>query len=178
MTLHLKSNSSAGKTVTYTYNGLTTTENDGLKIKTTINNASGQVISLNDNPGETITYDYFANGNLKKAYLNGGVLEIQQDAFGRRKTLIDPSAGTRNYEYNKFGELTKEEVVGKGETEFDLDNNGKLLQKRIKEKDIKLSSNSANEDSEMFYVKLFLLAIATGRRQIELLKNLEMIWGF
>ena len=38
-------------------------------------------------------------------------------AFGRRKTLIDPSAGTRNYEYNKFGELTKEEVVGKGETE-------------------------------------------------------------
>lgn len=130
---HLKSISSAGKTVTYTYNGLTTTENDGLKIKTTINNASGQVISLNDNPGETITYDYFANGNLKKAYLNGGVLEIQQDAFGRRKTLIDPSAGTRNYEYNKFGELTKEEVVGKGETEFDLDNNGKLLQKRIKE---------------------------------------------
>lgn len=130
---HLKSISSAGKTVTYTYNGLTTTENDGLKIKTTINNASGQVISLNDNPGETITYDYFANGNLKKAYLNGGVLEIQQDAFGRRKTLIDPSAGTRNYEYNKFGELTKEEVVGKGETEFDLDSNGKLLQKRIKE---------------------------------------------
>ena len=130
---HLKSISSAGKTVTYTYNGLTTTENDGLKIKTTINNASGQVISLNDNPGETITYDYFANGNLKKAYLNGGVLEIQQDAFGRRKTLIDPSAGTRNYEYNKFGELTKEEVVGKGETEFDLDNNGKLLQKTIKE---------------------------------------------
>lgn len=130
---HLKSISSAGKTVTYTYNGLTTIENDGLKIKTTINNASGQVISLTDNPGETITYDYFANGNLKKAYLNGGVLEIQQDAFGRRKTLIDPSAGTRNYEYNKFGELTKEEVVGKGETEFDLDNNGKLLQKRIKE---------------------------------------------
>jgi RHS repeat-associated protein len=130
---HLKSISSAGKTVTYTYNGLTTTENDGLKIKTTINNASGQVISLNDNPGETITYDYFANGNLRKAYLNGGVLEIQQDAFGRRKTLIDPSAGTRNYDYNKFGELIREEVVGKGETEFDLDDNGKLSQKRIKE---------------------------------------------
>lgn len=130
---HLKSISSAGKTVTYTYNGLTKTENDGLKIKTTINNASGQVISLNDNPGETITYDYFANGNLRKTYLNGGVLEIQQDAFGRRKTLIDPSAGTRNYDYNKFGELIREEVVGKGETEFDLDDNGKLSQKRIKE---------------------------------------------
>ena len=133
---NLKSISSIGKTVTYTYIGLTTKENDGLKIKTTTNNASGQVISLNDNPGETITYDYFANGNLRKAYLNGGILEIQQDAFGRRKTLIDPSAGTRNYEYNKFGELTKEEVVGKGETEFDLDSNGKLSQKRIKEQGV------------------------------------------
>ncbi len=48
------------------------------------------------------------------------------------------------------------------------------LQKMIKEKDIKLSSNSSNEDSEMFYIKLFLLAITTGRRQIELLKNLEI----
>lgn len=48
------------------------------------------------------------------------------------------------------------------------------LQKMIKNKDIKLSSNSSNEDSEMFYIKLFLLAIATGRRQIELLKNLEI----
>ena len=48
------------------------------------------------------------------------------------------------------------------------------LQKRIKDKDTKLLSNSANEESEMFYIKLFLLAISTGRRQIELLKNLEI----
>lgn len=48
------------------------------------------------------------------------------------------------------------------------------LRKMINEKDIKLSSNSSNEESEMFYLKLFLLAIATGRRQIELLKNLEI----
>ena len=141
---HLKSLSSPGKTLTYTYNNLTSTEDDGLKIKTSIKNASGQIVSLNDNPGETITYDYFANGNLKKAYLNGGVLEIQQDAFGRRKTLIDPSAGTRNYTYNKFGELIKEEVIGKGETEYDLDNNGNLLQKRTKELGVLKSISTYN----------------------------------
>ncbi len=48
------------------------------------------------------------------------------------------------------------------------------LQKRIKDKDTIMTSNSANEDSEMFYIKLFLLAISTGRRQIELLQSLEI----
>lgn len=130
---HLKTSSSEGKITAYSYNGLTTVENDSLKNKTTIKNAIGQTVSLEDNPGEIITYEYFANGNLKKAITSGSTIEIQQDAFGRKKTLIDPSAGTRNYEYNKFGELTKEEIVDKGFTEFDLDANGKLLEKKITE---------------------------------------------
>ncbi|MCO6175241.1 hypothetical protein NHF50_09290, partial [Flavobacterium sp. NRK F10] len=130
---HLKTASSAGKVTTHNYNGLTTVENDGLKTKTTVKNAIGQVISLADSPGEIVNYEYFANGNLKKAITSGSAIEIQQDAFGRKKTLIDPSAGVRNYEYNKFGELIKEEVVGKGFTEFDLDDSGKLLEKKITE---------------------------------------------
>lgn len=130
---HLKSISSEGKIITYNYNGLITNENDGQKIKTILKNASGEIVSLQETPGENIIYEYFANGTLKKAITSGSTIEIQQDAFGRRKTLIDPSAGTRNYEYNKFGELTKEEVIGKGITEYDLDDNGKLLEKKITE---------------------------------------------
>ena len=130
---HLKSISSQGKIVTYNYNGLITNENDGQKIKTILKNASGEIVSLQETPGENIIYEYFANGTLKKAITSGSTIEIQQDAFGRRKTLIDPSAGTRNYEYNKFGELTKEEVIGKGITEYDLDDKGKLLEKKITE---------------------------------------------
>lgn len=48
------------------------------------------------------------------------------------------------------------------------------LRKRILNKDTIMTSNSANEESELFYIKLFLLALTTGRRQIELLQSLEI----
>lgn len=50
----------------------------------------------------------------------------------------------------------------------------KILEDRIKNKNFIMTSNSAKEESEMFYLKLFLLALATGRRQIELLQSLEI----
>ena len=50
----------------------------------------------------------------------------------------------------------------------------KILEERIKNKNFIMTSNSAKEESEMFYLKLFLLALATGRRQIELLQSLEI----
>lgn len=70
------------------------------------------------------------------------------------------------------------EVSNNCENKFDhlsfTVNKIKELQDRIKNKDIIALSNSSNEENEMFYIKLFLLALATGRRQIELLKNLEI----
>lgn len=48
------------------------------------------------------------------------------------------------------------------------------LQNRLKNDDLIMLSNSSNSETEKFYIKLFLLALATGRRQIELLKNLEI----
>ncbi len=50
----------------------------------------------------------------------------------------------------------------------------KILEDRIKNKNFIMTSNSAKEESEMFYLRLFLLALATGRRQIELLQSLEI----
>lgn len=131
--ISLKSGGSPGKTISYTYSGLTTTENDGQKSKVTIRNASGQVISLTETPGGTITYSYFANGNLKTSNCNGAITTLTQDGWGRKKELDDSSAGIRKYDYNHFGELIKEEVVGQGETSYDLNSVGKVNFKIIKD---------------------------------------------
>ncbi len=120
-----KTYSSSGKTTTYSYSGLTVTENDGFKTKTTVNNALSKPISVTETPGGPITYTYFANGNLKSTIYSGATISIQQDGWGRKTGLSDPSAGDRTYVYNDFGELTKETIVGKGTIEYSLNPVGK-----------------------------------------------------
>lgn len=122
-------NSFTGKVSNFSYNGLSTTVNDGTKSVTTSKNALGKVSSIQD-PGGTINYSYFANGNLRTADYSGIILSIEQDGWGRQTKLIDPSAGIYQYEYDDFGQLTKE-ITPKGSTENTYDVSGKLTAKKV-----------------------------------------------
>ena len=131
----LNSNDAVGKLTNYTYTGLSTIESDDRKVKETLRNPYGQVISVTETPSgitpTTINYEYFANGNLKKTTASGADTTIQQDGWGRKKTLSEPSAGIYYYTYNNFGETKTEEVVGKGTTTYTLDAYGKVTSKSI-----------------------------------------------
>lgn len=124
-----------GKTVTMSYlpGSLVSTVNDGAKTKTFVKNAMGNVVSLKDEtPTTTVTinYTYFANGNLKTTDYGGIITEIEQDEWGRKKTLKDPTAGTYRYTYNGFGETTSE-ITPNGTTTYNLDDYGRLDTKTI-----------------------------------------------
>lgn len=147
-----KSSSSNGKQTTYGYSGLSVTENDGQKQKTTVKNVYGSVAEISEAGGETIHYSYFANGNLKSTDTGGAQTIIEQDGFGRKITLIDPSAGTHRYTYNNFGESTSEELEGKGITEYILDDYG-----RVKERTIKgYGDDTTNSTTQYWYNALNL----------------------
>lgn len=118
------------KITTISYDGLATTVNDGIKSKTTLKNAIGNVIAVTDDPGGTINYSYFANGNLKTTNYEGVVTSIAQDGWGRKIKLTDPSAGIYTYEYNLLGETLKE-TTPNGTTTYTLDAVGKLTKKII-----------------------------------------------
>lgn len=118
-----------GKTTSINYSGLTTTLNDGIKNVITTKNAVGNIVSNTDNGG-TISYTYFPNGNLKETIFEGTTITIEQDGWGRKTKLTDPSAGIYQYEYNDFGETTKE-ITLKGETIYTLDDFGKVTEKTI-----------------------------------------------
>ncbi len=119
-----------GKTTNISYNGLATTVTDGYKTITTTKNSLGQIVRIMDNGG-AINYYYFAHGGLKRTATNITVTTMEYDGWGRKTKLTDPSAGTYRYEYNAFGETTKE-ITPKGETSFILDiGNGKLIQKNV-----------------------------------------------
>lgn len=118
-----------GKTTSITYNGLTTTVNDGTKTIITTKNALDQVVTSQD-PGGIIAYTYFANGNLKSSSYGGAVQTIAQDGWGRKTQLTDPSAGVYNYTYNDFGEALTENTP-KGTTTYTYDDYGKIVTKKI-----------------------------------------------
>ncbi|WP_343536849.1 RHS repeat-associated core domain-containing protein [Sphingobacterium thalpophilum] len=116
-----------GKVETYTYSGLNLTLNDGIKAVTTVRNAFDMVTSVQD-PGGTITYSYFANGNLKTANFGGSIQTIEQDGWGQKTKLIDPSAGTYLYTYDGWGQM-KQETSPLGQSQFVYDQAGKLSTK-------------------------------------------------
>jgi RHS repeat-associated protein len=134
----IQSISFTGKTTTMGYSGLTTTVNDGVKTKTSTKNAIGNVITMTDSPGGTINYTYFANGNLKATNYDGVLTTIEQDGWGRKTKLIDPSAGAYSYTYNLLGERTSE-TTPNGTTTYTLDAVGKLIKKTI------VGTNTNNE---------------------------------
>lgn len=129
-----------GKTTNITYSGLTTTSDDSVKNTSVTKNAIGKVVSLTDNGG-TITYKYYADGNLKVSDYDGIIVSIEQDGWGRKTKLTDPSAGEYTYEYNDFGEL-KKEISPNGTTIYTLDNFGKVTSKSI---------NGTNTNSQFNY---------------------------
>ncbi len=137
-----ESKSYTGKTTTMNYSGLTTTVSDGIKTKTAVKNAIGNVVSMTDTPGGTINYTYFANGNLKTTNYDGVQTIIEQDDWGRKMNLKDPSAGEYKYKYNGFGETTSE-TTPNGTTTYNLDDFGRLDTKTI---------NGKNTNSKTTYV--------------------------
>lgn len=118
-----------GKTTNISYSGLTTTVVDDIKTEVITKNAIGNIISKTDNGG-TINYQYYIDGNLKQSDYNGTVIEIEQDGWGRKTKLIDPSAGEYTYTYNTLGE-TLSETTPNGVTTYLLNEFGKVIEKTI-----------------------------------------------
>ncbi|MDB4293572.1 hypothetical protein N9954_09215, partial [Maribacter sp.] len=118
-----------GEVQSMNYEDLTSTMNDGTKTVITTVDTFGNVSERTD-PGGTVNYTYHGNGAMKTANFAEQVVETYIDAWGRKEKLIDPSAGTYEYDYNLFGELMQE-TTPKGTTDYVLDGTGKLEQKTI-----------------------------------------------
>lgn len=114
-----------GKVITTCYEGMTVTVEDGEQKTSKTLDAMGNVIKHTDMGGEVL-YDYYPNGTLKTANYDGIVISVEQDGWGNKTKLNDPSAGIYTYEYDVFGKLLLENTP-KGQTVYTYDNFGKLL---------------------------------------------------
>ncbi|MEM9679176.1 MAG: polymorphic toxin type 23 domain-containing protein [Bacteroidota bacterium] len=118
-----------GKIINTTYNGLSATVDDGTKTVTTTKDAVGNILTLQD-PGGTVSYQYYGNGAMKSASYGSHTVSATIDGWGRKASLNDPTAGTYTYDYNILGEIV-EEATPKGTTTYQYDDFGKLIFQEI-----------------------------------------------
>ncbi len=128
-----------GKSINYTYNELITTVDDGTKSVTTTKDAMGNVVQLDD-PGGSITYTYFGNGALKSSSYGGVTQTIEQDGWGRKTKLTDPSAGVYTYAYDGYGQVIKE-TNPKGSTEYTYLPTGRVQQTKTTGDHTRMTTN-------------------------------------
>ncbi len=114
-----------GKVITTCYQGLTVTVEDDEQKTTKRLDAMGNTVYHKDFGG-TINYSYYANGTLKEANYDNIKIKVEQDGWGNKTKLDDPSAGIYQYEYDALGRKLKE-ITPKGETIYVYDEFGKLL---------------------------------------------------
>lgn len=97
--------------------------------KSTVKDATDLVIEATDNGG-TLTYNYYSSGFQKSVKLDGITLAtMEYDALGNQTKLIDKNAGTIVYEYNNFGELTKQTNAKQQQTILTYDVLGRVSSK-------------------------------------------------
>jgi len=106
----------SGRTSSWSYAGLSTTETKNGIATTKTLDASGVLVTAAD-PGGTISYISRPDGQYSSITApGGGVTTFQYDAFGRRTVLSNPTSGqqTTSYSYTAAGVLTLTETNPKG----------------------------------------------------------------
>ncbi|MCI9844631.1 RHS repeat-associated core domain-containing protein [Flavobacterium pectinovorum] len=118
-----------GRIQTLSYSGLTTTSVDDGKTTTATVDALGNKTQTTD-PGGTISFIYYANGQLKESNYGGHKVNITIDGWGNKTAMTDPNAGTYTYSYDAFGQLTAE-TTPKGRTDTTYDEFGKVTKRKV-----------------------------------------------
>jgi RHS repeat-associated protein len=112
----------SGREDTITYDGLTVTSSNDVfgknQSKTEVRNALNQLLSVEDNDQNVISYTYNAQGNMLEVAPPGGssnTTTIGYDQLGRKTSMDDPDKGLWTYSYNVLGQLVTQ-TNAKGET--------------------------------------------------------------
>lgn len=93
-------------------------------------NVMGWVVKSTDAEGNSVIYDYRADGKPLWSQIEGHPetrIEMEYDALGNQSRLTDPDYGTIVYEHNAFGELTRQTSPKQDEVTFSHDALGRTV---------------------------------------------------
>lgn len=91
-------------------------------------NAAGLLMQVTDNGG-TISYTYNSNNQVTTIVAAGKTTTIGYDDYDRQSSLLDPDAGSIEYVYDAFGQLTSQKDADQKKTVLTYDDLGRVLTK-------------------------------------------------
>ncbi|WP_298773744.1 RHS repeat-associated core domain-containing protein [uncultured Shewanella sp.] len=106
----------------------------GVQTKTTTYNALGEEYQVTDEQGNTLTYTYDVFGALETVHSDVDDIilsRISYDNLGRKVSMQDKNRGDWAYEYNAFGQLTKQTDARGVVTEIYYDNLGRKREQKV-----------------------------------------------
>lgn len=95
-------------------------------------NIMGWLVKSTDADGNSVTYDYRADGKPLWAQVEDHAetrITMDYDALGNQTLLSDPDYGSTSYVYNGFNEVTKQTTPKQDEIEFVYDVLGRIVQR-------------------------------------------------
>ena len=108
----------SGKTTSWSYNRLSTTETKNGIATTKTYDETGALVKVED-PGGSIVYTLRADGQPKKITAPGNAItSFEYDEYGRKSAIIDPSAGKQTFteNYNADGTCISTVTDAQGRT--------------------------------------------------------------
>lgn len=127
----------------YSQNSVTTEEDNIARTKTY--NSLGQLVTVTD-PAGAISYSLHADGQPMEIVVPGNVVTtFAYDDYRRRISLMDPSLGMSEYEYDTRGNLIKYTNANGQSTICEYDSYNRLVKKNTPEFTTSYTYNSRNE---------------------------------
>ncbi|MBO9661427.1 RHS repeat-associated core domain-containing protein [Dokdonella sp.] len=99
-----------------------------VQTKTEVANGLGEVVRAIDTNGSEVLTRYDAGGNPEQVSHGSHVTKMTYDSLGRRKTLLDPGAGSGSwvYQVNGAGEVVRETRPNGTSTKNEYDGRGRV----------------------------------------------------
>jgi len=176
----------SGRTTSYSYSGnsVTTTE-DGITSTQTFDN-QGNLTQVTD-PGGTITYNLRPDGQPTSIVAPGNVTtSFNYDSYGRRLSIVDPSAGMQSCTYDAAGNIATETDANNKTVNYQYDAYNRLTNKICPEfsatytynTDGMLDSESSNSGTSTSYQYDIYGRLYTKREMVPDGKCLEKKYSY
>lgn len=124
----------ASITYSYNQNKVTQTNSAGQSAIQEINSL-GDITKVTDQENKSISYTYStakSAGLVSKINTDNSTVSFTHDDFGRKTGMTDSNAGSMNYVYNGFNELTSQINAKKDTTLLAYDNLGRVIKRTRK----------------------------------------------